>query len=88
MIDTLTIICPSRTGQSQQFFLQRMIHSVLSQRNNEEMDIEILICLDRDDELDFRYNFDFIKVINNNGKSQAAALNAGLKQANSNFIAF
>ena len=88
MIDTLTVICPSRTGQSQQFFLQRMVHSVLSQKNNGKMDIEILICLDRDDKLDFCYNFDFIKVINSNGKSQAAALNAGLKQANGNFIAF
>ena len=88
MIDTLTVICPSRSGQNQQVFLQRMIHSVLSQKNNKEMEIEILICLDQDDKLDFFYNLEFVKVINSRGKSQAAALNAGLEQARGNYIAF
>ena len=88
MIDTLTVICPSRSGQNQQVFLQRMIHSVLSQKNNKEMEIEILICLDQDDKLDFCYNLEFVKVINSRGKSQAAALNAGLEQARGNYIAF
>ena len=88
VINSLSVISPSRPGARQQEFLQRMIKHVREQTIFEEIDLEVLICLDFDDRLDFLIDDPCVRVMNSDGKSQAKALNVGLRSAEKRYIAF
>ena len=84
---SLSIICPSRKGPNQEFFLKRVILSIQTQSIREELQLELIICIDNQEKLDFKISEDFVSVVNSHGNSQASALNAGLALANGDFIA-
>jgi glycosyltransferase involved in cell wall biosynthesis len=65
-----------------------MLEHVRAQTVFQEIDMEILICLDSDDRLNFMIDDPCVRVINSDGKSQAKALNAGLRNASKRYIAF
>lgn len=84
----LSLITPSRCGANQIFFLNRMLESVFSQTVQKYINLEVLICLDSGDYLREKINYPNVRVVNSDGRSQAKALNTGIRHARKRHIAF
>ncbi|MEK9569311.1 MAG: glycosyltransferase family A protein [Paracoccaceae bacterium] len=85
---SVTVICPSREGDSQRYFLTRMLWHIENQTIFQDLDIEVLICVDFDQVQELSFGKNNVRVIKSKGKSQAMALNAGLQNASKDYIAF
>ena len=83
MIEKLTIIIPSRTHDKQSKFLKKAVTSILNQTIIKKFDFTILVVLDNGcntKEIDLKITQN-VKFIESGGNTQAAALNAGIKEA-------
>ncbi len=82
MLEKLTIIIPSRTHDKQSEFLKKAITSIFNQTIIKKFDLKIFVALDigcssKKIEIKKPHN---VKFIESSGSSQAAALNAGIKE--------
>ncbi len=82
MLDKLSIIIPSRSHDKQSEFLKKAITSIFNQTIIKEFDFKIFVALDmgcysKKIEIEKPHN---VKFIESSGNSQAAALNAGIKE--------
>ena len=87
MRHSIDIVCPSRSSKQQTFFINRMIKSVKQNSHFELVDLRFLICLDNECSISLPNHDVDIIVVNSDGYSQAKALNAGLRNSTSDFIA-
>jgi len=85
----ISIIIPSRDQSKQLEFIKRAVESINNQTIANFYNIEILICLDNNSVLDDSFvNLFKVKCIQSSGKSQVAALNAGIRAVDSDYVAF
>ena len=86
----LNIVIPSRTQGKQVFFLERAVASVRHQTVIDKFDLNFLVGVDagkipRGGDIGSRLEITFIE---SHGNSQAAALNAAIRNVNADFVAF
>ncbi|MBC8127942.1 MAG: glycosyltransferase [Gloeobacteraceae cyanobacterium ES-bin-144] len=87
---SITVISPSRSQPNQAEFLERACASIRSQSVITGYDLTILVGVDEDEKsntADLAATYEF-SIAESNGKSQASALNAAIRQANTEFVAF
>lgn len=82
MLEKLTIIIPSRTHDKQSEFLKKAITSIFNQTIIKKFDFKIFVALDMgcsSKKIEIK-KLPNVKFIESSGNSQAAALNAGIKE--------
>ena len=85
----ISIIIPSRSQEQQLNFIKRAATSIKNQKSTNNYNFDILICIDKNTEIDKGFIDSLgIRYIQSNGKSQASALNAGIRTVDSDFVAF
>ncbi len=85
---SLSVIIPSRAQPRQAEFLRRAVNSICAQTVYSAMKITILVCIDRGKILSPELCDELaVLPVNSNAASQAAALNAGLRRANTELVA-
>lgn len=88
---TLSVIIPSRTCEAQTTFLTHALESIEAQTVRDEFAISIIVAVDRGcrPALDaFASHVEMTIAESHETQSQAAALNAALRQSGSQFVAF
>jgi glycosyltransferase involved in cell wall biosynthesis len=86
---SLTVIIPSRSQPQQAAFLRRAVHSVRSQRVIDQYALTVVVGIDAGTALPpgLADELGLVQALSE-GRSQAAALNAGIALVDSDFVAF
>src|ERR1041385_3417493 len=87
-METLSIIIPSRTQPNQEKFLNRALASIQRQTIYKDVQIDVIIGIDSGTKppKDLHQLSD-VRFVQSDGRSQAKALNAGIRAAAGDYIA-
>jgi len=86
-MQSLSIIVPSRFGDKQEFFLNRMLKAIEEQLFQPQ-DMEVIICIDQGAPRPSISSSLNVHLVESDARSQSGALNTGLRQAKHAFIGF
>jgi hypothetical protein len=88
VVKRLVVVIPSRSQPSQAAFLEKAIASVRAQTAQHEVELEVLVCLDKGAAAPLSLDQRNVRFIESPCRGQAAAMNAGAAQATGDYIAF
>jgi len=88
LIKTLSVLIPSRERLGQNAFLYKALSSIRAQVGLDKFKVSVIIAIDRGKSLPLDVTNELVvKVVNSEGFSQAAALNAAVTAVDSEFVA-